>query len=363
MLAYCFRMNIWGNGMAILRKILMFLAILIAILFVVSFFLPKEAKVERSTVIDASQEQVFNYLNTSKNFNQWSPWFELEPNAKYEFSGAEAGVGGKLAWEGDKTGKGTQEIIESTPNSDIKLKLNFDGQPTAYANYKLESVDGGTKVTWGFDTPLEGPVAKYMGLMMDSFIGDMYDKGLSNLKAKVEEMPALTPIIVEEPEVPVEEKKHEPEIVTVDASTLIYMANRADMDGDKISKALAESYGKLVAFMAENGLNFAGAPLAITTGGSPEEGFWAFEAALPVDFPAEVADDSDIQFKQSYAGKAVKLVHIGSYMSMESSYAKLGKYVAENGLKMNGNVWEQYVSDPGVTPEAELITHLYFPIK
>ncbi|NVJ67388.1 MAG: SRPBCC family protein [Gammaproteobacteria bacterium] len=349
--------------MAVLRKILLILAILVAILLVVSFFLPKEAHVERTKVINASQEKVFNYLNTSENFNQWSPWFELEPDAKYEFSGAETGVGGKLAWEGEKTGKGTQEIIESNPLSDIKLKLNFDGQPTAYANYKLEPVDGGTKVTWGFDTPLEGPIAKYLGLMMDSFIGDMYDKGLSNLKAKVEALPDLETVIVEEPEVPIEEQSHAPEIVTVNADNIIYLANRSDMDGDKISQALAESYGKLVAFMAENSLNFAGAPIAITTGGSPEEGFWAFEAALPVDFAVEVAEDSDIQFKQSYAGRAVKLVHIGSYMSISSSYEKLGQFVAENGLEMNGNVWEQYVSDPEITPENELITHLYFPIK
>ncbi len=346
-----------GRDMAFLRKLFIFLALLIGILFAVSFFLPKAAHVERSTVIDTSPEKLFNYLNNTSNFNQWSPWFEMEPDAKYEITGPESGVGGILAWHGDKTGKGTQEIIESNPYSDIKLKLVFDGQAPAYANYKLEPVMAGTKITWNFDTSLNGPIEKYLGLMMDSIIGGMYEKGLDNLKTKVEALPDPEPIQE------IADKVQQPEEVMVEAQNLIYLANKADMDGEKISKALAESYGKLVTFMAEKQLNFAGAPLAITTGGSPEEGFWAFEAALPVDLPMETDDSSEIQFKLSYSGKAVKLVHIGSYMSMGKSYEKLAQYVAENNLEPNGNIWEQYVSDPAVTAEKDLITHLYFPVK
>ncbi len=336
----------------------MFFAIVIGILFVVSFFLPKEATINRSTVIKSSSAQVFDYLNKAKNFNEWSPWFELEPEGKYEFSGPEIGVGGKLSWEGEKTGKGTQEIIESNPYQNIQLKLIFDGQPPAYAAYELAPVDDGTKVTWSFKVDLNGPIDKYMGLMIDSFVGDMYEAGLKNLKAKVESLPKQAEQAMQENSI-----VQKPEVVTVDAQALLYVSNKVDFDADKISQAMAQDYAKLVGFMAEKQLNFAGPPLAITIGGSPEEGFWAFEAAMPIDIPAEVDDSSEIKFKQSYSGKAVKLVHIGSYMSMSSSYEKLAKYVMDNGLEMNGNVWEQYISDPGVTAEKDLITHLYFPVK
>ncbi|WP_251359352.1 SRPBCC family protein [Kangiella sp. TOML190] len=350
--------------MAILRRLLISLAIFIGLLFVISFFLPKTAQVERSIVINSSQETLFNYLNTTKNFNQWSPWFEMDPSATYEFSGPEVGVGGALTWDGEKTGKGTQEVIESNPYSDIKLKLVFDGQPPATASYHLESAAKGTKITWRFHTGLNGPIEKYLGLMMDSFVGDMYAKGLNNLKAKVEALPEPVAAVKEEVmEVVTPEIPKGPHIVTVEPNAIIYMANRSEMDGDKISQALAESYGKLVAFMAEKQLNFAGAPLAITTGGSPEEGFWAFEAALPVDYAVEVDEGSEIQFKRTYAGKAVKLVHIGPYMEMTESYKQLAQYVAENNLLPNGNMWEQYISDPANTAEEELITRLYFPIQ
>ncbi len=350
--------SIGDLSMAMLRKIMMVLAVIILLLFIGSFFLPKEATVERSTVINANTDKVFNYLNSMKNFNDWSPWFEMDPDGKYEFSGADVGVTSKFTWDGENTGKGSQEIIESNPNSEIKLKLIFDGQPPSAVSYKLEPVEDGTKMTWSFNTALNGPLDKYMGLMLDSFLGDMYEKGLSNLKNKVEALPEPAVVHKEKPTT-----AGHPQIVDVDSQHLIYMANKADFDGDLISNALAESYGAMIAFMAEKEINFAGAPLAITTGGSPEEGFWAFEAALPVDIPVEVKTDNAIQFKLSYSGRAVKVVHTGAYMDMANSYEKAQSYIVNNQLEINGNPWEQYVSDPSVTPESELITHVYFPIK
>lgn len=350
--------------MAFLRKVLLVLAILIAVLFAASFFLPKEAEVERSTVIDVKKEVLFDYLNSMKNFNDWSPWFEMDPNGKYEFSGPEYGVGSKFSWESDKTGIGTQEIIASNPYNDITLKLVFDGQPPSEASYHLSTDGDKTKMTWKFKTGLNGPMEKYLGLMMDSFIGDMYEKGLANLKSKAESLPKEV-LVAKSTENQSNEviDMFEPELIEVEPYNIAYIANRADFDKDKISQALTESYGKVVGHMMQNGIGFAGSPLAITTAGSPEEGFWAFEAAIPVDKTLESKDGDEIKFKQTYGGRVVKLVHKGDYMSMPSSYKKLAEYVYGNNLEPNGDIWEQYISDPGNTPQDELITHLFFPVK
>ena len=45
----------------------------------------------------------------------------------------------------------------------------------------------GTKITWGFDSDLGmNPIARWMGLMFDSWIGADYETGLANLKNLVE---------------------------------------------------------------------------------------------------------------------------------------------------------------------------------
>ena len=33
------------------------------------------------------------------------------------------------------------------------------------------------------------------------------------------------------------------------------------------------------------------------------------------------------------------------------------------GFEDNGDSWEQYVSDPGSTPDAELVTNINWPVK
>ena len=38
-------------------------------------------------------------------------------------------------------------------------------------------------------------------------------------------------------------------------------------------------------------------------------------------------------------------------------------FLLAHKLEMNGRSWEVYVSDPGNTPEAELRTEIYYPVK
>jgi effector-binding domain-containing protein len=47
---------------------------------------------------------------------------------------------------------------------------------------------------------------------------------------------------------------------------------------------------------------------------------------------------------------------------MMPTYEKLAAYMGAHGLREGPVSWEQYISDPGVTPSDELITHIYFLI-
>ena len=51
-------------------------------------------------LIQAPPQVVFGYINDYRKFNQWSPWFERDPEAKYEYSGP-TGVGSKMHWESE----------------------------------------------------------------------------------------------------------------------------------------------------------------------------------------------------------------------------------------------------------------------
>jgi len=79
------------------------------------------------------------------------------------------------------------EIITSLPDEGLEVALDFGELGTADA-YRTLSPDGvGTRVVWGFTTDMgAGPVGRWMGLLMDNWVGGDYQRGLENLKAVVE---------------------------------------------------------------------------------------------------------------------------------------------------------------------------------
>ena len=94
-----------------------------------------------------------------------------------------------MEWRSDNknVGNGTATITESIENQGIKTALDFGSQGTANAWFNLEPQDQATEVFWGFDTDMGmNPIGRWMGLMMDGWVGEDYAQGLANLKELVE---------------------------------------------------------------------------------------------------------------------------------------------------------------------------------
>ena len=72
--------------MKIVKPLLIGLAALIVLLLVIALFLPSAAHVERSASIAAPPAAVFDVVNSLKRFNEWSPWFEIDPAARFTYS-------------------------------------------------------------------------------------------------------------------------------------------------------------------------------------------------------------------------------------------------------------------------------------
>ena len=156
-----------------------------------AFLLPSTAAFKREATIAAPPAKIYALISNYKRFNEWSPWFDRDPAAKYSFSGADKGVGAKMAWDSAKSdvGKGTQEIVAAVQDKSMDVKMDFGEMGFSNANFLLEpAADGNsTKVTWGFSTDLGmNPVARWMGLVMDRMVGPDYEKGLAKLKVAAE---------------------------------------------------------------------------------------------------------------------------------------------------------------------------------
>ena len=83
-------------------------------------------EVVRSTTIGAPPERVHGLIDDLRAWRAWSPWEDVDPALRREYSGPESGVGARYAWEGNrKAGKGSMEILESTPER-VQLGLTFE---------------------------------------------------------------------------------------------------------------------------------------------------------------------------------------------------------------------------------------------
>ncbi len=178
-----------GDVMKALVRIVLGLVILVGVAAAGAYLLPREVAVSRTVTIEAPPEDVFVHINSLQAFHEWSPWAGRDPDMAVTFEGPETGVGNKMSWQSDQpdVGNGVQEIIALKENESVETALDFGDMGTATAEWQLAAAGGGTEVTWGFKTDMGmNPIGRYMGLMMDSWVGGDYEAGLANLKAAVE---------------------------------------------------------------------------------------------------------------------------------------------------------------------------------
>jgi hypothetical protein len=173
-----------------LRKILIGLAVLIALFLVVVALQPSEFHVERTATIAAPQADVFARVNDLHKWEAWSPWAKLDPTAKMTFEGPEAGQGAAMTWAGnDKLGEGKMTIIESRPSDLVKLKVDFvkpfEGTSNSEFNFKPEGDK--TAVTWAMSAH-HNFMEKAFCLVMNGkkMIGDDMQKGLAQMQSLLE---------------------------------------------------------------------------------------------------------------------------------------------------------------------------------
>jgi hypothetical protein len=174
--------------MKIATKVLVGLLALVVILWLSSMALPEKWHVEKSISVNASPSKIYNLTTDFKNWSKWSPWYNLDPNAKWVFSDSTIGVGAWFSWESEQrnVGKGRLEMISAIENQSNQYQQEIDGMGASIGGFILTPEgDNTTKVTWTLDGENKG-MAKWFGLLMGFFVGSDYEKGLANIKQVAE---------------------------------------------------------------------------------------------------------------------------------------------------------------------------------
>lgn len=178
-----------------------------ALLALAIFVQPNSFEVRREAVIDAPPRKVFAAINNLRNWESWSPWAKLDPNAETRYEGPGAGPGAAFEWSGDKKiGAGRMTIVDSQPGARVALDLDMRKPFTATSNVTFVlspdgeanedrwlaralgfgggSGTGKTHVVWSMSGKAS-LIGRAMNIFMsrDKMIGAQFEKGLANLGA------------------------------------------------------------------------------------------------------------------------------------------------------------------------------------
>src|SRR5258708_40077017 len=134
-----------------LKKILLALVVLVALLLVLVALRPADFHVERSATIAAPAQVLFEQANDHHKFNQWNPFLKMDPNVKNTYSGPDAGVGAACSWDGNKDiGAGSATIIESKPGELLRMRMDWKRpmEGVATVDFTVKPDGDKTVVTW-----------------------------------------------------------------------------------------------------------------------------------------------------------------------------------------------------------------------
>lgn len=180
--------------MIILKKVLLVIAIIIAIPLIIALFVKKEYSVEREIIINKPKQEVFDYVKHLKNQDNYSKWVRTDPNMKKDFRGTDGTVGFVYAWDGnDDAGKGEQEIKNITEGERVDVEVRFERpmEGIAYAPIITEAVrdqtkhQNQTKVKWGMKGKSQYPM-NILNPFMDGMLGNDLESSLTTLKGILE---------------------------------------------------------------------------------------------------------------------------------------------------------------------------------
>lgn len=168
------------------KLVLLVVVGLVALVAVVGLFLPSKWRIERTVSIAAESETVRAYLDTPRQWADWSPWNQARyPDMVVDYEGPERGVGAAWRWQGKSSGTGRLEIVRSEAGQGVEYKLDCNW-PVA-GTISLAPAGGHTEVRWVMagDTGTN-PIAHYFGLFMDRIMGSDMETGLARIKQAAE---------------------------------------------------------------------------------------------------------------------------------------------------------------------------------
>jgi len=314
-----------------------------------AFFLlrPSVMHVSRKIRIGKPREEVRQVVSDFRQWQHWSPWFKLEPEAKCLIDQESDPVGATMEWDGDLIGAGkltTKAVEPGRIEHDIVFHRPFKSSATV--GFDFHEICGETEVIWR----MEARMPLILHKMMRAYIGMDYERGLLMLKEYCE-----TGHVLSETEMVGEQTR----------PAFYYVGLERSCSFDELEASMQEAFPALIQAMERCGIESTGAPLTIYHKYDLIERHCDYAVALPVasgDQP-ELRDGLFVSSIPEH--RALVLRHRGRYEHLGNPWSAGYLYLRNKKRKgaKDPNPHEHYRNDPESTPQAELETEICLPLR
>ncbi len=139
--------------------ILSIIAIVVAIFLIYGFYKASQLKnihIQKKVSITSDIEAVYDKIRYLEKFPEWSPFYDADPEQKYEVKGTDGAVGAQFHWDGNK-GKdlGYQEIVKLSAPTYVGMKCDIQKPFKASPTFEYALSSNGNDVTVTQDFKLE----------------------------------------------------------------------------------------------------------------------------------------------------------------------------------------------------------------
>ena len=304
--------------------------------------------VQRSMVINAPVEKVFDTVSDFSRWPIWSPWLRAAKDAKVTVSENTNSVGSSYSWEGEMVGQGEMEHKQlSRPSSlEEELRIIKPWRSVSKVNFEIQPQGDSAKITWHMHGKL--PLLMFwMKSMMETFIGMDYERGLLMLKEYIETGEVLSSV----------------DILGVESAGPLDMCGiRESTLKAEMGPAMKKAFDTTMEKMCGHGDNDDADVLSVYHNADLKAGRFDFTSGITVK--SATNPPAPLVHCHLPACRALHIQHTGSYENLGNAWSAAHQYARYKKLKRaKMAAFEIYRNDPEQTPRAELVTDIYLPLK
>ena len=305
----------------------------------------------RTKTINAPKNQVFNYVNDLKNWENFGSWKQDDPKMKFVFSKNTIGKGSYCSWKG-QDGEGKIKTIFLKSSDSIHQKMNFnDAESDVY--WSFNETNGKTKVSWRNIGKMDFTTKIFTTLFggMDELIGNMYEKSLTNIENNLKTKVNVHAVIADG---------------FIETTMGMYLQKTINSTNANLDSNIQIMIPNILKFTQKNKISIIGKPFVKYNFTNDLKATTNFSVCIAIKDSIITSKSSEYTFDNMLPFQAMKVTLTGDLSFKNEAKIKALELVNENNLvqKTEIPVIEVYKINKIDTKDSnKWITEIYVPVK